>query len=65
MSSDSNCYKVVQQKWKHAEIVKLGPLDVLDKEMFVQNKLAQYAKKLEDTPFNSQVGYSVIFDMIK
>lgn len=55
VSSDSGLGETLQQS-QDASVVALGPLVPSSRAQFVREELALYGKRLEESPFNNQVG---------
>lgn len=57
VSSDSGLGETLQQS-QSAYVVALGPLVPSSRAQLVREELALYGKRLEESPFNNQVGPS-------
>ena len=55
MSSDSDLGETLEQS-QGAHVVSLKPLDPAARAQLVREELARYGKRLEESPFNNQVG---------
>lgn len=55
VSADSGLGETLQQS-QDASVVALGPLVPSSRAQFVREELALYGKRLEESPFNNQVG---------
>lgn len=55
VSSDANLGETLEQG-QGAHVVALGPLEPSARARLVREELALYGKRLEETPFNNQVG---------
>lgn len=55
VSSDSSLGETLEQS-QGAHVVALGPLDPSARARLVREELALYAKRLDESPFNNQVG---------
>lgn len=55
VSSNSGLGETLQQS-QEASVVALGPLVPSLRAQFVREELALYGKRLEESPFNNQVG---------
>lgn len=55
VSSDSGLGETLQQS-QGASVVALGPLIPSSRAQLVRDELALYGKRLEESPFNNQVG---------
>lgn len=57
MSSDVSLGETLEQS-QGAHVVALGPLAPSARAQLVREELALYGKRLEESPFNNQVGLS-------
>lgn len=55
VSSDSGLGETLEQS-QGAHVVALGPLEPSARARLVREELALYGKRLEESPFNNQVG---------
>lgn len=55
VSSDSGLGETLEQS-QGAHVVALGPLEPSARAQLVREELALYGKRLEESPFNNQVG---------
>lgn len=55
VSSDSGLGETFEQS-QGAQVVALGPLEPSARAQLVREELALYGKRLEESPFNNQVG---------
>lgn len=56
VSSDASLGETLEQS-QGAHVVALGPLEPSARARLVREELALYGKRLEESPFNNQVGW--------